>query len=79
MAGRALQQTQRMLVWQLASVCVQVRMHYYEWWSRALKPGVHFVEVIEGEAMCDDIVRKVADLCCSRHVPDPHHNLRLLP
>ncbi len=38
---------------------VQVRMHYYEWWSRALKPGVHFVEVDEGDAMCDDIVRKV--------------------
>jgi len=41
------------------STLVQVRMHYYEWWSRALKPGVHFVEVEEGDAMCDDIVRKV--------------------
>ena len=39
---------------------VQVRMHYYEWWSRALKPGIHFVEVDEGAAMCDDIVRKVS-------------------
>ena len=35
-------------------------MHYYEWWSRALKPGIHFVEVDEGAAMCDDIVRKVS-------------------
>ena len=44
-------------------------MHYYEWWSRALKPGVHFVEVDEGDAMCDDIVRKVGPVrstcsCC---------------
>ncbi len=35
------------------------RMTYYEWWSRALQPGVHFVEVADGPDMCDDVVNKV--------------------
>lgn len=41
------------------AVVLAVQMHYYEWWSRALKPGIHFVEVSEGDDMCDDIVNKV--------------------
>ena len=41
------------------AVVLAVQMHYYEWWSRALKPGIHFVPVSEGDDMCDDIVKKV--------------------
>ena len=38
------------------------RMTYYEWWSRALTPGVHFVEVSDGPGMCADVVAKVGIL-----------------
>lgn len=44
------------------ALVLAVRMHYYEWWSRALKPGVHFVEVSEGEDLCEDILSKVEPL-----------------
>ena len=27
------------------ALVLAVRMHYYHWWSRALKPGIHFVQV----------------------------------
>lgn len=46
------------------SVVLAVRMHYYEWWSRALKPGVHFVEVSEGDDLCEDILAKVGPAPC---------------
>jgi Glycosyl transferase family 90 len=41
------------------SPVVTPTLRYYEWWTRALKPGVHYVEVSDGDDLCDDIVAKV--------------------
>jgi Glycosyl transferase family 90 len=35
-----------------------LKMRYYEWWSRALIPGVHYIEISDGDDLCDDIVAK---------------------
>mmetsp|Transcript_524 Transcript_524/g.1576 ORF Transcript_524/g.1576 Transcript_524/m.1576 type:complete len:1117 (-) Transcript_524:961-4311(-) len=49
-------------------------MQYWEWWSRALVPGKHFVEVSSGDHMCEDIVDKLrameAALTLEAEVPD---------
>ena len=38
-------------------------MGYYEFFTRALKPGVHYVEV-DPDNLCDDLVAKVSSLPC---------------
>ncbi len=40
------------------SVFVSHRLEYYEWFTRALKPGIHFVEV-DPETICVDTATKV--------------------
>ena len=55
------------------SVFVSHKLEYYEWFTRALKPGVHFVEV-DPETICVDTATKVS---CHRHCgdagdPSPH-------
>ena len=40
------------------SVVISNKMGYYEFFTRALKPGVHYVEV-DPDNLCDDLVSKV--------------------
>ena len=40
------------------SVVISNKMGYYEFFTRALKPGVHYVEV-DPNNLCDDLVSKV--------------------
>ena len=42
------------------SVVISNKMGYYEFFTRALKPGVHYVEV-DPNNLCDDLVSKVSD------------------
>lgn len=42
------------------SVVISNKMGYYEFFTRALKPGVHYVEV-DPNNLCDDLVSKVRD------------------
>lgn len=44
------------------SVVISNKMGYYEFFTRALKPGVHYVEV-DPDNLCDDIVSKVSHQC----------------
>ena len=37
-------------------------MGYYEFFTRALQPGVHYVEV-DPDNLCDDLVNKVGLFC----------------
>lgn len=42
-------------------------MGYYEFFTRALQPGVHYVEV-DPDNLCDDLVNKVGlCVCISTH------------
>ena len=41
------------------SVFVSHRLEYYEWFTRALKPGIHFVEV-DPDTICVDTATKVS-------------------
>lgn len=41
-------------------VVISNKMGYYEFFTRALKPGVHYVEV-DPDNLCDDIVHKVSN------------------
>ena len=40
------------------SILISNKMEYYEWFTRALQPGVHYVEVDSAD-ICEDTVRKV--------------------
>ena len=40
------------------SVIISNKMGYYEFFTRALQPGVHYVEV-DPDNLCDDLVNKV--------------------
>ena len=42
------------------SVVISNKMGYYEFFTRALKPGVHYVEV-DPNNLCDDLVSKVRE------------------
>ena len=43
------------------SVIISNKMGYYEFFTRALQPGVHYVEV-DPDNLCDDLVNKVRRL-----------------
>lgn len=40
------------------SILVSNHMEYYEWFTRGLQPGVHYVEV-DADDICEDTLRKV--------------------
>ncbi len=42
------------------SVMMVGRMQYFDFSHRAMRPGVHYVEVDTGPRMCEDIARKVS-------------------
>lgn len=44
------------------SILISNKMEYYEWFTRGLSPGVHYVEVDSAD-ICEDTLRK-ARLCC---------------
>ncbi len=49
------------------SVIISNKMGYYEFFTRALQPGVHYVEV-DPDNLCDDLVNKVGScVCVSTH------------
>lgn len=49
------------------SVIISNKMGYYEFFTRALQPGVHYVEV-DPDNLCDDLVNKVGFcVCISTH------------
>ena len=41
------------------SALVSPAMRLHDWWSRALKPGRHYVQISSGDDMCRDAVAKV--------------------
>ena len=41
-------------------------MGYYEFFTRALKPGIHYVEV-DPDNLCDDLVNKVGCTPAKQH------------
>jgi Glycosyl transferase family 90 len=48
------------------SVTLAIQPHYYEFFSRALVPGMHYIPIDESD-ICNDIVRKVcaSDFSCT--------------
>lgn len=49
------------------SVVISNKMGYYEFFTRALKPGVHYVEV-DPDNLCDDIIEKVTQFLLLLHM-----------
>ena len=43
------------------SILISNKMEYYEFFTRALKPGIHYVEV-DSDNLCVDTARKVCPI-----------------
>ena len=46
------------------SIVVSNKMEYYEWFTRALQPGLHYVQVDPGD-LCNDTAFKVRPCCAA--------------